>query len=391
MEAPEDLHGRTRLLILQGTPFCNLDCAYCYLPNRDDRRRMPLEIVAAAVDWIYRHGLAADPLSIVWHAGEPLVLPVTWYEAAFGAVRAAAPARARVRHHMQTNATLIDPTWCDFFLEHQVTVGVSLDGPARLHDLSRKTRRGGGSHAQVMRGVAALQRRGVPFHVICVVGRETLDAPDELADFFIREGLPQVGFNIEEVEGINVRSSLSAADVAERYGRFLDRFLERAERHGGLHVREADAFVNKISHPHFGKVRRNDENLPFALVTVAHDGQISTYSPELADLDHPHHGSFRFGHVSEVRPDDIVRDARFRAIENEVAAGVAACAADCPHFAFCGGGAPSNKLAETGSLAATETLFCRLTQKTTVDVMLRRLTARLQQAEAPPPQPVADL
>ena len=35
----------TRLLILQPTPFCNLDCDYCYLPNRDDTRRMSIATV----------------------------------------------------------------------------------------------------------------------------------------------------------------------------------------------------------------------------------------------------------------------------------------------------------------------------------------------------------
>ena len=33
-----------------------------------------------------------------------------------------------IEHHVQTNATLIDDAWCEFFLQHQVEVGVSVDG-----------------------------------------------------------------------------------------------------------------------------------------------------------------------------------------------------------------------------------------------------------------------
>jgi hypothetical protein len=31
---------QVRLLVMQPTPFCNLDCTYCYLPHRDDKRRL---------------------------------------------------------------------------------------------------------------------------------------------------------------------------------------------------------------------------------------------------------------------------------------------------------------------------------------------------------------
>src|SRR5205085_1513349 len=34
--------GRLRLLVLQPTPFCNIDCSYCYLSNRGSAARMSL-------------------------------------------------------------------------------------------------------------------------------------------------------------------------------------------------------------------------------------------------------------------------------------------------------------------------------------------------------------
>ena len=74
--APADCSGRTRLLILQSTPFCNIDCEYCYLPARDDRHRMPFDIVESAVRFVFDNSLAAPDFTIVWHSGEPLVLPV---------------------------------------------------------------------------------------------------------------------------------------------------------------------------------------------------------------------------------------------------------------------------------------------------------------------------
>ena len=38
---------------------------------------------------------------------------------------------------MQTNGTLIDDAWAGFFSQHNYLVGVSVDGPAELHDALR--------------------------------------------------------------------------------------------------------------------------------------------------------------------------------------------------------------------------------------------------------------
>ncbi len=112
---PADVSGRTRLLILQPTPFCNIDCSYCYLPARNDRHRMPYEIVEAAVRFVFDNALPASDFTVVWHGGEPLVLPPAWYREAFRRAASAAPAGAVLPHAMQTNAMLIDDEWCELF------------------------------------------------------------------------------------------------------------------------------------------------------------------------------------------------------------------------------------------------------------------------------------
>ena len=136
--------GVLELLVLQPSAFCNLDCDYCYLPHRTDRARMPLDRLDRVMAEVMASGLAGDAMSVVWHAGEPMAVPRTWYEDAFEIVARHA-GRRRVTHHFQTNGVLIDAAWCAFFLRHGVRVGVSVDGPAPLHDLHRRTRDGRGT------------------------------------------------------------------------------------------------------------------------------------------------------------------------------------------------------------------------------------------------------
>jgi uncharacterized protein len=331
-----------------------------------------------AVEWVYLHGLAADPLTLFWHAGEPLTLSPEWYERALAQAAIAAPGSAGIEHRLQTNATLIDDRWCALFLAHKIRIGVSLDGPAWLHDARRRTRKGRGTHAATMRGVRALQRHDIPFHVICVVTRETLGAPDELAEFFLGEGVDRIGFNIEEIEGINTSSSLAKEGARAEFARFLARFLDRAEKSGRLQVREMDGMLNWLRSPGFGQARGNEQNTPLEIITVTHSGEIATFSPELVGLSHAKFGDFTVGNVASTSLDEILSSKRFQMLCEEIAAGVAACAAQCPYFRLCRGGAPANKLAEHGSFRVTETLFCRLAEQTVADVVLERLEARIR-------------
>jgi len=374
-----DCAGRTRLLILQSTPFCNIDCDYCYLPARSDRHRMPLEIVEAAVAFVYRHALPAPDFTIVWHAGEPLVVPIDWYRQAFATVRRAAPEGAHIPHSVQTNAMLVTDEWCAFFRENGVRVGVSLDGPARIHDLRRVTRSGKGTHARVMKGIETLRRNGVPFHVICVVAADTLAAADELVDFFLSEDIRDVGFNIEEIEGVHRRSSLEQQGVDAKFRMFFGRLLERAATADPpLLVREQRELLEALRHSQFGQLARNSQNEPFGFLSVSSRGGLYTFSPELAGLTDTRYGDMTVGQLPGADLPSILSSPEFLRMWCDIEAGTESCKRSCAYFDLCLGGAPANKLAECGTFAARETMHCRLSHQAVADAVLLQLEAKLR-------------
>jgi uncharacterized protein len=375
----DTLRGRLELLVLQPTPFCNIACDYCYLPDRGDRGRMSLATLEATIRSVFESGLAAPELSIVWHAGEPMVLPVSYYEEAFRTVAALTPAGVRVQHHFQTNATLISDAWIDFIERFNVRLGVSVDGPAWLHDAHRRTRAGRGTHRAVMKGIDALRQHDVPFHTITVLTAESLHHPDTLFDFFWEISPEMACFNVEEIEGINATSSLAVGGVEALMRAFFRRIIDRLKATPPrFRVREIDGVLNALRDPMFGSYGSNGQNDAFRILSVACDGSVSTYSPELLGLSSPRYGSFRFGTVAG---DGIIETVRaspqFVQVAEDVAAGVEQCRATCRYFAFCRGGAPANKVFETGTFASTETMYCRLAQKAVVDAVLMALEADL--------------
>jgi uncharacterized protein len=376
----------TRLLILQPTPFCNIDCDYCYLPNRNSTARMDLQTVKLAAERLLQDGLVGPELTVVWHAGEPLTLPTAWYEDAFSALRAMLGPYCNVSHAIQTNATLIDETWCVLFKRYGVRVGVSVDGPADLHDAHRRTRAGKGTHAKVLQGMALLRSQDIGFHAIAVVTPATFTQVDRFADFFEEHQVSELGCNFDEAEGVNVSSSVTGHESA--HAAFLDRLLARSRASGSrLRVRELANALQLIAKPLPQYTWRNHrwplnpQVLPFAMISVADDGGFCTFSPELLGQNAPMFDDFVFGNVARQSYLDAARGPVFAGAWDAIARGVARCEAGCAYFGYCGGGAPANKLYENGDLASAETLYCRSVMKRPFDTVLAQLE-RERQAHA---------
>jgi uncharacterized protein len=267
-------------------------------------------------------------------------------------------------------------------------VGVSVDGPAFLHDRHRHTRAGKGTLNQVLRGIHALHEHDVPFRVITVLTADSLDYPDELFDFYREHGIRSVAFNPEEVEGPNTSSSLGSEGTAPRFRRFLARFLELAlTADPPMNVREFELSAAALFHaPRAGPPNRTQENRPFGIVNVDCAGNFSTYSPELLGLSSLRHGEFALGNVETTPLETVLASARFTRLETEIAEGVRMCRESCRYFPFCGGGPPGNKHFENGTFASTETLFCRLHVKACLDV-----TADWLERHPPLPAPVGEV
>jgi len=368
--------ARLELLVLQPTPFCNINCSYCYLPDRDSRRTMTEQTVEKLFVDLFGSSLIREEMTIAWHAGEPLVAGIGYYQRMFAVIARLNRRNIAIRHNFQTNGILLNQQWIDFCRAHGVQLGLSVDGPQELHDAHRKTRRGTGTFAQVMKAIRLLQDNQFPFHVIGVLTKASLTAADEIFDFFVGAGITHVGFNVEEVEAANTSSSLQSARDAE-IREFYQALLRRVEREPGkLEVRE---FVNAreiILHRELSNAG-NAQAEPLRILSVGVDGQLSTFSPELLGASYDAYEDFVFGNVHDGGLAGLSRNPCFQAAARDIRAGVELCRKNCEYFDVCQGGAPANKLFENGTFASDETAYCRFTKKIVIDVVLSSLEREL--------------
>jgi len=357
-------------LVVQPTPFCNINCSYCYLPQRDVTFVIEQSVVTTLFEKVFASGWTGEGLTVIWHAGEPLVVPVSFYETAFSAIEKMRPAALQLRHSFQTNGMLISSQWCDLFKKWDIGVGVSIDGPKHLHDAHRVTRSGRGTFDKTLAGIHLLQREQVPFHVISVLSQQALNSPREMLDFFLSEGIEDVCFNVEESEGDHVSDLFAVDDAQELFKSFLSEFWRLSRQSGRIRfVREVDGMLPRIFRPEQSAMR-NAQVEPFGMMNVDCRGNVSSFSPELLGLKNADYGDFLVGNIRTDSLQEMHRSSTMTAMSRDIAAGVAACRDNCEYFSVCGGGAPINKLAENGSFTGTRTSFCSLTQMVPVDLIL---------------------
>jgi len=365
---------KIELLVIQPTPFCNIDCRYCYLPNRNAKAVVAPATLANLFTQVFASGWLEDSLSVVWHAGEPMVVPIGFYRDAFQLIDRAKPRELTVTHSFQTNGTLIDDAWCEFFAEAHVNLGVSIDGPKLFHDRNRRTRSGHGTFDKTIAGIRRLRRHNVTFHVISVLSAVSMAAPREMFDFYVEEGIERVCFNVEESEGDHVSQSFADSDVEGAYYRFLGEFWRLSSAMPGKikFIREVEHALQQVIRPKDAPFS-NQLVEPFAITSMDWAGNISTFSPELLGLKNAQYGDFLLGNINRDALVEMPQRGNLARMLKDIQAGVAMCRERCEYFSVCGGGEPVNKLAENGSFVSTETTYCRVTKMRATDLVLDAL------------------
>ena len=162
------------VMIKPAGSLCNLDCRYCYYLDKADiyggvEPRMSLQMLETCV----REYIQANDVPEVtfnWHGGEPLVMGLDFYRKAVALEQKYAGDKT-IRNTIQTNGTLIDQNWASFFRDNGFLVGISIDGPADLHDRYRRDKGGAPTFDKVLRGISLLYRNNVEFNTMTTVNK----------------------------------------------------------------------------------------------------------------------------------------------------------------------------------------------------------------------------
>jgi uncharacterized protein len=319
------------LLIKPSAADCNLKCAYCFYIGRQCRTkplpRMTDEILERLISRYMRSG-QAESYTFSWQGGEPALMGLEFFKKVVQLQTRHAPPGAVVCNGFQTNATLITDDLAAFLAEYKFLFGVSLDGPAQLHDYYRKTREGMPTHAAVLKGIERLKRYGVEYNILALVNDRTVKQPREIYGYFKNRGLVYQQY-VPCVE-FDVGGQLLPYSVTGReWGLFLCEIFDRwiGEDVNRVSIRLFDSILEYLV-----SGKRN----ACAMGTDCRQYFVVEYDGSVYPCDFFVRDELRLGDIRTGRWKDFLESPRYREFGNEKANYSAECRT-CPYVEFCHG------------------------------------------------------
>lgn len=338
---------------------CNLNCHYCFylekqalFPARQSYR-MSDEVLENYVRQ-YIESQPTDEVTFSWQGGEPTLLGVGFFEKVIAWQTRYAGGK-RISNALQTNGTLLDDNWGAFLHRHNFLVGISIDGPAHLHDAYRQGKKGQPSFAEVMRGVEVLRRHRVEFNTLTVVNRLNSRWPLLVYRFLkeIGSGFMQFIPVVERVErkdgptlagppgGDGIEHEVTPWSVRpEDYGSFLSTIFKEWSRKdvGRVFVQLFDVTLGAWT------------GAPSGLCVHAPNcgrGVAMESNGDLYACDHYVYPDYRLGNMLETDLRDMVDSARQQAFGRAKSESLPAQCRQCRYLFACYGGCPKHRFSTT--------------------------------------------
>ncbi len=176
--------------------ICNLDCSYCFylhkeqLLGSDSKFQMSDEILEMHIRQ-YIEGQTGPHVVFSWQGGEPTLRGIPFFEKVAALQRRYKRPGQSIENDLQTNGTLLTEDWARFLKRNNYLVGLSIDGPAELHDAYRVTKDGKPTFQKAFAAVELLHKHQVPFNSLTVVNRINAKRPLDVYRFLRREVRPR--------------------------------------------------------------------------------------------------------------------------------------------------------------------------------------------------------
>ncbi len=189
---------------------CNLNCTYCYYLEKENlyHHSGSFRMNDALLENYIRQYIDAQPdnaVSFVWQGGEPGLLGIDFYKKVLAYQKKYAAGKI-IENAFQTNGTLINEDWCLFLRDNNFLVGISIDGPEKLHNKYRQTRTGSPTFESVMKAIYLFNKHRVEYNTLTTLNNHNAEFPVEIYTFLKSIGSRFIQFlpvveRIEENEG----------------------------------------------------------------------------------------------------------------------------------------------------------------------------------------------
>ncbi len=349
-------------------PICNLNCAYCFYLSKEslyDHQGAQWRMTDETLDAFVRQYLEAQPetageIDFAFQGGEPTLLGVDFFRRAVELQRKHNTRGKRIRNSLQTNGILLDDRWCEFLRENDFLVGISIDGPADLHNKYRRDKQGRGTFDRVMEAVHRMRRYGVEFNALTCVNNHNGDHPVRVYRFLRDNGIQFMQF-IPIVERLPAGRALADSAAGKPV---TDRSV-RPEQYGGFLTGVFDEWV----HNDVGRVfvRDFDQSLAAwagvgATLCVYSEfcGRATAieHNGDLYACDHFVDPEHKLGNILETPIQELANSSRQIKFGRDKHEGLTRKCRECPVLFICNGGCPKDRILESADGGPSLNYLC---------------------------------
>jgi uncharacterized protein len=319
-------------LLIKVASRCNIDCSYCYWFRDAAVYAKPKlmgddvlqQLLRRIEEHVTKHALIEFP--VILHGGEPLLWGVeNFYRFADGCTVITSRTGCDIPIAVTTNGILIDDQWLDCFESRNISVAISLDGPAHIHDVHRRTFQGTGTHAAAERAARMLVSRDIGVSALAVCN--PVYQPAQYAEFFAGCGIANYDIMIPDAT-----VDEKPASVASFYNGLFDYWLEANRNKTTVNIRIITDMITAL----LGNNAATEGvgHKAIELCTVMTDGSVEAHDVlRIAGDGFTHTGFNIFEHAI----DDVKSEPRWKAARD---ASITLCETcrECKFMNACGGG-----------------------------------------------------
>lgn len=347
------LPPRIHVLTKPTGAICNLDCSYCFFLDKEklypgSQFRMTDAVLETYIRQLIETHKTPE-VTVAWQGGEPTLMGLDFFRKAIAYQEKYRKPGMTFANTLQTNGTLLNDQWCEFFKENNYLIGLSLDGPRDLHDANRVDKKGSPTFDRVMKGLRLLQKYEIEYNILTTVNRINGDYPlqvyrflrDEVKTTWIQfipviERLNENGGTLYQ-QGTNVSEH---SVLPEQFGHFLITIFDEWVRRD----------VGKIFVQTFEAAVRSWLKLPTGMCVFSPtcgQGVALEHNGDLYSCDHFVEPKYLLGNIQETSMADLVGSERQFAFGQDKLTSLPQYCQTCEVRFACHGECPKNRFIQT--------------------------------------------
>ena len=320
--------------------LCNLDCRYCYYTDKPRKLYPGVEkfmMAEEVLESFVRQYTEAMPVrcEFGWQGGEPTLAGLDFFKKVVELQKRYKRDGQIITNGIQTNGTLLDDKWCEFFAGNDFLVGISLDGPAQWHDTFRRDKAGKATFARAWAGLELLQKHNVQFNVLVTLNSANAPHAGDIYRYFVNRGVQYLQFIPileRDAEGEVTPFSCSA----EQFGKFcLEVFEAWKSRDVG---RVSERLIDSILHTFiYGQASTCCYSRRCA------NAHVLEFNGDLYACDHFVYKQWLIGNIMDRPLADLVRDPLLEQFASLKTSLPEDCK-NCEYLKFCWSGCPKHHI-----------------------------------------------